>query len=126
MAQVRSGRNARGPDLSIATSYSSSTLEVKAILVLCQARLSQRRQRLMPTRGRRKRRNSVNACQTSWRLRYSNDTSRLTWLVGEVRRSLRSRSVRVRYRPLTRNTRNDAKAAMECVVEAQDVRRESH
>ena len=78
-----------------------------------QTRESKRLQREMPTSGSTKRRNSVNACHTSWRLRYSNDTSLLTWLVGGASRSRRIRSSKVRYLPFTRNTRKEAKAAVE-------------
>ena len=68
----------------------------------------------------------MKACHTNCRFRYSNDTSRLTWLVGGVRRSRRRRSSKVRYLPLTRKTRKEVKAAMEWIVAAVLVARESN
>ena len=94
-------------------------------LVRRHARASHRRQRLTPTSGRRKRRNSVKACHTSWRLRYSKLTSRLTWLEGGARRRRKMRSRRVRYRPLYRKTKKEAKAAIEWVVDTMEDIRES-
>lgn len=47
--------------------------------------------------GRRNSRNSVNACQTSWRLRNSKDTLRLSVRWAYVSRMPRRRSVTVRY-----------------------------
>lgn len=58
----------------------------------------------------------MKACQTSWRLRYSKETSRRTWRVGVTSfiRSKRSRSVR--YRPLERKVSRETKDAMLCIV----------
>ena len=124
MPHVRSGRKASSPwEL---TSFSSPVLPLSMVFVLRQARESHLLHRLMPTRGRRKRRNSVKACQTSWRLRYSKLTSRLTWLLGGARRIRRIRSSKVLYRPLTKKTRNEAKAAIEWLVATIDDTRESN
>ena len=123
MAQVRSGRKASSPFEAASSSPPVSYL-TKAF-VLRQARDSHLFHRLMPTSGRRKRRNSVKACQTSWRLRYSKLTSLLTRVLGGVSLRRRIRSRRVLYRPLTRKTRNDAKATIEWVVEAMEDIRES-
>lgn len=58
----------------------------------------------------------MKACQTSCRFRYSKDTSRLTCVDGGDKRMRRIRSVRVRYRPLTRKTRKERKEAAVCTV----------
>ena len=92
----------------------------------CHARTSQRRQRRMPTKGSTKRRNSVKACQTSCRLRYSKETSLRIWLAPDISRRRKSRSTRVRYRPCMRKTRKEASAAVECAVDAMSVSFESN
>ncbi|KAI6945467.1 hypothetical protein KC341_g49 [Hortaea werneckii] len=48
-------------------------------LRLSRALAIHRRHLLMPTSGNRNKRNSVKACQTSCRFRYSNDTSLFVW-----------------------------------------------
>ena len=123
MAQVRSGRKAYSPFFSSLPASPPPVLMI--FLVLRQARASHRLQRLMPTSGSTNSRNSVKACHTSCRLRYSNDTSRLTWLVGGARRMRSTRSRSVRYLPCSRNARNDAKAAAACAVDSADVHRDS-
>ena len=80
-----------------------------------------RRQREMPTSGRRNSRNSVNACHTSWRFKYSKLTSRLIELLAGVRRRRSSRSVSVRYRPLIKKTRKEASDATSCAELSRSV-----
>src|SRR5580692_5660099 len=108
MAQVLSGRNENSPDF---VSSSSEPPLCMIDFVFLQARDSHLRHLLIPTSGRTKSRNSVNACHTSCRFRYSKDTSRLTWLVGGASRNLNILSSKVRYRPFTRNTKKDTSAA---------------
>lgn len=58
----------------------------------------------------------MNACHTSWRLRYSNETSREVWLDAGTRRNLRMRSRRVLYLPLYRKVRKLASAVTPWMV----------
>lgn len=121
MAHVLSGRNANSPRFS--SGSLSSLLDLSVDLVFRHALDNHLRHLLIPTRGSKKSRNSVNACHTSCRFRYSNETSRLAWADGGVKRIRRIRSIRVRYRPFTKNTRKERKAATECVVETRSVMR---
>lgn len=114
MAHVLSGRKESSPDFV----SSSSALPLCMIdFVFLQARDNHLRHLLIPTRGSTKSRNSVNACHTSCLFRYSNDTSRLTWLVGGASRSRNILSSKVRYRPFTRKTKKDTSAAAEWIFE---------
>src|SRR5512140_3821646 len=122
MAHVRSGRNEYSPFFS---PEPASSLVLVICLVFLHHRVSHRRHRLMPTSGSTNSKNSVNACQTSCRFRYSNDTSRLTWLVGGASRIRSTRSSSVRYRPWSRKTTNEASAAPACMVDAADVHRDN-
>ncbi len=122
MAHVRSGRKAYSPVFS---SFAPSAPELMIFFVLRHVRASHRLHRFMPTNGSTKRRNSVKACHTSCRLRYSNETSRLTWLVGGARRMRSTRSSSVRYLPCKRNTRNEANAADACIVDSVEVSHDS-